>query len=187
MPSGNFCNSEAAPAVASGYFFETVRPPSAAAPRNTGTEPDEPARAFVTDLWEKALAELPGVFARLVFLAGLRDGTNGEYSHYGLELPLGRGAASVIRRSHENAFQEWLLLTLEEQHADFHRFLAGAPGYRRQAFRDWSDFARFAFLVPDSAGEHERALFFAEMHVIVVLGEADGRGFSVLKLLAREA
>ncbi len=187
MGTGNFCNSEAAPAAGSGYFFETVRPPSAAAPRNIGTEPDELARALVTDLWENALAELPGIFARLVFLAGLRGAEDGEYSHYGLELPLGRGAAGVIRRSHENAFQEWLVLTLEQQHADFSRFLAGAPGYRRQVFEDWSDFARCAFLVPDSAGEHERALFFADMHVIIVLGGAGCRDFSLLRLLEREA
>lgn len=187
MGVGNFCNSEGAPTAGRGYFFETVRPPSDAAPRNIGMEPDPLAREFVEELWGSAMAELPGIFARLVFLAGLRDAENGEYSHYGLELPLGRVASGVIRRSHEDAFLDWLVLTLEQQHADFRRFLASAPGHRRQALQGWSDFARYAFLVPDSAGEHERALFFADISVILVLGGADGRGFSLLGLLEREA
>ena len=174
-------------AAAHGYFFETVRPPSPTAPRNTGSEPDPAARAFVVNLWEAARSSLPGVFARLVFLSGLRDPNTGEYSHYGLEMPLGREAALVIRRSHEDAFLLWLTLTLEERSHDFRQFIASSQDYRRQALAQWSDPDRYSLLIPEYAAEHERAHFLAEMYFITALAGAGRRELAPFGFLEREA
>lgn len=187
MQTANCNTADGIHAAGHGYFFETVRPPSPTAPRNTGFEPDPVVRAFVAGLWETALSSLPGVFARLVFLSGLRDPNTGEYSHYGLEMPLGREAALVIRRSHEDAFLLWLTSTLEERSRDFRRFIASSEGYRRQVLAQWSDPARYALLVPEYAGEHERAHFLAEMCFITALAGAVRRELAPFGLLEREA
>lgn len=187
MQTENCHDEDGRDAGGRGYFFQTVRPPSPAAPRNTGFEADPVARAFVAELWENALSGLPGIFARLVFLAGLRDAITGEYSHYGLEMPLGRAAALVIRRSHEDGFLLWISLTLEEQCRDFRRFIAASQVHRRQVLEHWSDPARYSLLVPEYAGQHERELFIADMRFITALGDACRRELALLGLLEREA
>ncbi len=169
------------------YFFETANAPSPAAPRNIGGDDDPVSCAFVIHLWNAAVEELPTVFGRLVFLAGLRDDETGTYRHYGLELALGRHASDAIRSTHEATFLQWLGLTIERQKDDFSAFLASAPGHRRQAVAAWSDIARHFALIPASAREHERALYLADVEVVLDLCEADAPQGSVLDLAKNEA
>ncbi len=186
MQTEHLSDPAGAPPAKRVYFFETANAPSPDAPRNIGADEDPFSRAFVTSLWEAALSELPSLFGRLVFLAGLREPDN-TYRHYGLELALGPGAADIVRTSHETAFLDWLGLTIERQKEDLSVFLAGVPGHRRQALATWSDVARHAGLLPDSATAHERELYFADVQVVLGLCGADAPCGSILGLAENEA
>ncbi len=169
------------------YFFETANPPSPTAPRNIGGDDDPMSREFVIHLWNAAVEELPTLFGRLVFLAGLRDNETGMYRHYGFELAVGRHASDAMRATHEATFLKWLGLTIERQKEDFTAFLASAPGHRRHALSTWSDIARHFALIPASAREHERELYFADVEVVLELCETEAPQGSVLDLANNEA
>jgi hypothetical protein len=162
-------SASASPPARRAYFLETAEPPAPNAPRNSGRNDDPATRAFVISLWESAISEIPTVFGRLVFLAGLRDTASREYRHYGLELPLGIDASAVIRETHGQAFLDWLSLTVERQKADLETYLASVPGHRRQALDVWSEVGRHATLFPDSASPYELRLYLAEMRVLLGL------------------
>ncbi len=169
------------------WLLDAIVPPHSDAARNSGREPDVMCREFVASLWESALAGLPALFERLVFLGGLRDSDAG-YRHYGLELPLGADATDVIRNSHERAFRTWIALTVEQQKADLELYLRTAQGHRKDALMRLREAGFRDKLIPASADAHERGLYLADFEALVrVIGSRPDAVPAALDLAEDEA
>src|SRR6202171_603321 len=76
-------------------------------------------RNALADLWKHTLSQIPSTYGRVVYLASLRDANSGIYRHHGLSAAFGREESlSALRKSHEDAFREWLNLPLPDKSAD---------------------------------------------------------------------
>src|SRR5260370_17175743 len=83
------------------------------------------ARNAASVLWRNTLSQIPSVFGRLFFLSSLRNLNSGRYEHHGLALVFGGLEASrALRKSHREAFAEWLSYNIEQQKADLDLYLS---------------------------------------------------------------
>lgn len=122
------------------------------------------SRQSVLQLWKQHVCNIPSVFGRLAFLAGLKNSETGIYTHFYLTPQLGTVEADkVIRTSHIGVFFEWLSLSLQEQHADLNRFLVSVEGHRRQILAACAVLAPQVWCIPTEAHKHERRLFLADL------------------------
>lgn len=129
-----------------------------------GTKSEEQAIA----LWRQHVWAMPSTFARLVFLAGLRNPATGRYSHPQLNSLLAAEAADrAICETHREAFSEWLSLNLESQQLDLNLFLSGVEGYRRQILAACAIAAPHMWCIPEGVAEHERQLYLADLAAIL--------------------
>lgn len=127
-------------------------------------------RGAAADLWRHTLSKIPSVFGRLVYLSSLRDPNTGRYQHYGLAQMFGEEQADrTLRASHEQAFQQWLSFTLQQQRADLEMYLAGLNGNLRTILETWTRVAPYRSLAPTSVREVERRLYVADLETILEL------------------
>ncbi|MCS7024455.1 MAG: hypothetical protein NZV14_06605 [Bryobacteraceae bacterium] len=127
-------------------------------------------RGASADLWRHTLSQIPTVFGRLVYLAGLRDSNSGVYSHHGLATLFGEQEASeAIRISHEECFAAWLSLGLAEQHADLQAYLGSLDADRKRVIEVWSRLNPYWNLPPAAALQVERELFFTDLEALLSL------------------
>jgi hypothetical protein len=126
------------------------------------------SRKSVLQLWKQHVCNIPSVFGRLAFLAGLKNPETGTYTHFYLSAQLGTVEADkVIRTSHIGVFFEWLVFNLQEQHADLNLFLASVEGHRRQILAACAVLAPHVWCIPNEAQEHERRLYLADLETIL--------------------
>jgi hypothetical protein len=127
-------------------------------------------RNALADLWKHTLSQIPNTYARLAYLASLRDPNSGFYRHYGLSSAFGREDSTLaLRKSHEDAFLEWLQMplsaksealrahfqTLEEHPWTVTTYLTRGMPYLSQ--------------MPDSASPAQRRQFQSEMEILIEL------------------
>ena len=76
---------------------------------------DERVEAARRDLEDRTLARIHGDFARLVYLAAMRDYNTGEYHHEGLSQRYSsRSACSAIASCHREVFRRLICCSLRE-------------------------------------------------------------------------
>lgn len=81
------------------------------------------------DLTANYLEPLCGAYARLAYLASLRDVATGKYLHVGLAETYGTEVVDqVVCHCHEEVFERLLELPLSVQGADLRRYLEVLPG-----------------------------------------------------------
>jgi hypothetical protein len=120
------------------------------------------------DLWRRTLAQIPSVFGRLDYLARLRDPNSGAYQHHGLAQVFGADEADrALRESHLTSFQEWLGMSFEHQKTDLAVFFSGLLVERRTLVETWLRLAHYRNLIPAAAPEPERALFLADVEILL--------------------
>jgi hypothetical protein len=136
-----------------------------------GTEDDEVLdRRAVADIWRHTLSQVPSVFGRLVYLAGLRNPNSGRYEHHGLALVFNADEASrALKKSHRIVFAEWLSFDIEQQLADLELYLSDLPEDKRTVLRAWTKLAPYKSLLPSSAKAVERRLYVREIQVMLEL------------------
>ncbi len=129
--------------------------------RRSGLPPE------VHALWNEVLGEIPGIFARLAFLASLRDEAMGRYSYFRLKPLVSDDAVDrFLRQQHHAAFKEWLVLPLARRRADFERFLASPHGHRRQILTVCAVLTPPGWYAPLDIEEHEWMLHISDLAVI---------------------
>src|SRR5258707_187528 len=121
-------------------------------------------RRAASDLWRNTLSQIPSVFGRLVFLASLRNPNSGQYEHHGLALVFGRlEAARALKKSHREAFAEWLSYDIEEQKADLDLYFSGQDEDKRTILKTWEKLEPYRNVVPSSAKDVEKKLYLSDL------------------------
>ena len=122
------------------------------------------------DLWRHTLSQIPSVFGRLVYLAGLRDANSGQYIHHGLSAVFGEEQAHLaMKASHKDLFAEWLEFGLAEQKADLELYLSGLTAGQPTVLASWHRLEPYRNLPPDTAMAPERELFLADIETLLML------------------
>ncbi|HYL75426.1 MAG TPA: hypothetical protein VEU96_14535 [Bryobacteraceae bacterium] len=131
---------------------------------------DALSRNAKSDLWRHTLAQLPSVFGRLVYLSSLRDPNTGRYQHHGLALVFGEDEArKALRKSHEEAFAEWLSFNLEQQQADLRLYLSDVSEDKRTILETWQKLEPYKNVLPKSAKSVERQLYLGDLTILLAL------------------
>lgn len=133
-------------------------------------------RDALADLWKHTLSQIPSIYGRLVYLASLRDPNSGAYRHHGLSAAFGREQSTyALRKSHEQAFLEWLTMPLAAKNADFRAFLQSANNEESpQAVVTYlARGARSVSQAPDAAGPAQREQFKLEVEILLELVKND--------------
>lgn len=127
-------------------------------------------RSAASDLWRHTLSQIPTVFGRLVYLSSLRNANTGKYEHHGLSLVFGDEEANrALKKSHSQAFEEWLSFNIEQQKADLDLYLSSLFEDKRTVLETWLKLAPYRNLVPSSIRTVERRLYLADLTAIIQL------------------
>jgi hypothetical protein len=123
---------------------------------------------IIQDLTANTLAELPGQFARLTYLAGLRDSQTGRYEHAGLSAIYPRESVEQsLALCHEQMLQKILESPLESQELDLKIYFDSLGGDPRDWIGKWKDTGFSAALVPEVAPDYLRKLFHSNLHALL--------------------
>ena len=125
-------------------------------------------RQIVYDLASRYLEPLPGCFARLIYLAGLRNRTTDVYVHPDLSLVYRPEAVhQALANCHEELFERALELPLIEQKEDLLKHLraSGQPIPEdnekcRELFESW---------IPAQAPDYLKELFQSNLQTLCEL------------------
>ena len=120
------------------------------------------------DLWRVTLSQIPSLLGRLVYLSSLRDPNTGFYAHQGLVLRFSAEEADdAMRRSHERAFEQWLILRVVEQREDCELYWSSLLEDRRLIAQMWIQTETYRTLFPASASPAQRVDFNAHMEIML--------------------
>jgi tRNA(Met) C34 N-acetyltransferase TmcA len=133
-------------------------------------------RSAASDLWRNTLSQIPSLFGRLVYLASLRNANSGRYEHHGLALRFGEDEANkALKKSHSQAFREWLTFSLEQQKADLELYLSALVEDKRTVLTNWLELAPYLALIPATIRGIEKRLYLADLKALLdLLGNEHG-------------
>jgi hypothetical protein len=133
-------------------------------------------RSVASDLWRNTLSQIPSLFGRLVYLAALRNPNSGRYEHHGLALVFGEDEANrALKKSHSQAFREWLTFNLEQQKADLDLYLSALVEDKRTVLTNWLELASYLTLMPATIRGVEKRLYLADLKALLdLLGNEHG-------------
>ncbi len=106
----------------------------------------------------------------MVYLSALRNQNTGRYEHHGLVLVFGEEEANkALRRSHSQAFSEWLSYNIEQQKADLDLYISALFEDKKTVLEAWARIAPYKNLSPSSVRPVERKLYLADFKAILDL------------------
>ena len=127
-------------------------------------------QAMLEESWRRTVGGINTVLGRLAYLSSLRNVNTGAYEHFGLAERVGAGDVDrLIRRSHLEAFQEWLCFTLERQKEELEAYFSGLDGDRREVLSNWLVLGPYATWVPSESRDVERQLFYSDFEMVLEL------------------
>ncbi len=127
-------------------------------------------RSAASNLWRNTLSQIPSVFGRLVYISSLRNPNNGRYEHHGLALVYGEDESNrALKKSHSQAFAEWLTFNLEQQKADLELYISSLPDDPGQVIETWLKLAPYRNLIPASVRGVERRLYTNDLKILLAL------------------
>ena len=131
-------------------------------------------RGVTSDLWRHTLSQIPSCFGRLVYLSSLRAPNTGRYEHHGLAMMFGEAQADkALRKTHSDAFNEWLNYSLEQQKADLDLYLSAQQADKREVIENWAALMPYRYFLPASAREMERNLYIIDLEALLAMLKND--------------
>jgi hypothetical protein len=125
-------------------------------------------RRIVQDFTLTTLAGIPGHFARLVYIASLRDLSSGRYEHEGLAaIYPDEALQQVLQLCHEQIFEGVLETALANQLEDLKDCLAAMEGGLRVAVTHWSGMESYRVLIPERSPEYLKDLFCSNLRALL--------------------
>ena len=122
----------------------------------------------LSSLWRNTLSQIPSVFGKLVYLSALRNPNNGRYEHHGLTLLFGEDEANkALRKSHSEAFAQWLTFNLQQQKADLELYISEVNEEPKTVLATWAHLAPYRNLIPSAVRGVERRLFVGDLTVLL--------------------
>lgn len=113
---------------------------------------------------DRSLASLPGEFARVVYLASLRDAYSGRYMHEGLATVAAlEEVHEVLRQRHAAAFTAVSALPLDGLCSQLEEHFACLGKIPRELARMWLELEPFRDIFPAGSTELEREYFLSQM------------------------
>jgi hypothetical protein len=126
------------------------------------------------EVWSRTLFQIHSIFGRLVYLSSLRDPNTGAYQHFGFAQRFSeREADRTIRRSHMNAFSDWLWFSLEEQRTDLEKYFDSIGGDRRAILGAWREWPPYMNWLPAQSRPADRELFRSDLEIVLDLIRQD--------------
>jgi len=125
-------------------------------------------RRVIHDFTSTTLAMIPSVFARLTYLASLRDLSSGRYEHAGLMALYPPEAVQLaLGECHEEIFERILECPLEEQKQDLRAHLEGAESGLCVAVSHWRKLEAYRTLLPAESPGYLKELFCSNIRALL--------------------
>ncbi len=125
-------------------------------------------RRIVQDFTLTTLAGIAGFFARLAYMASLRDLSSGRYEHAGLAaLYPDEALQQALQLCHEQIFEGVLETPLSSQLEDLQACLTGMEGGIRVAVTHWSGMESYRVLIPERSPEYLKELFCSNLRALL--------------------
>jgi hypothetical protein len=125
-------------------------------------------RRVVQDFTQTTLAGISGLFARLAYIASLRDLSSGRYEHAGLSaLYPDEAIQQALQLCHEQIFERILESPLSNQHEDLRACLAGMEAGLSGAATHWRRIESYRVLVPEAVPDYLKALFCSNLRALL--------------------
>ena len=131
-------------------------------------------RRVIQDFTLTTLAVIPSAFARLTYLASLRDLSSGRYAHAGL-LAVYRPEAvqQALEQCHEEIFERILEAPLEEQARDLRTHLEAMEPGLSIAVSHWRKLEVYRTLLPVEAPDYLKELFCSNIRALLEILEEE--------------
>jgi hypothetical protein len=131
-------------------------------------------RRVIQDLTTTTLAAIPRLFARLTYLASLRDLSSGRYAHAGLSAMYSEEAVQqALAQCHEEVFERILETPLEGQLEDLRACLEAMEGGLPVAVRQWQRLEAYRMLLTTESPEYLKDLFRSNVRVLLEMLEEE--------------
>jgi hypothetical protein len=131
-------------------------------------------RRVVQDFTSTTLAMIPSAFARLTYLASLRDLSSGRYEHAGLTaLYPAEAVQQALGECHEEIFERILESPLEEQEQDLRAHLEGVESGLCVAVSHWRKLEGYRMLLPTEAPDYLKELFCSNIRALLEILDAE--------------
>jgi len=125
-------------------------------------------RKIVQDFTLTTLAGIPGLLARLTYLASLRDLSSGRYEHAGLaERYPDEALQQAIGLCHEQVFERFLETPLSSQEEDLQTCLSGMQGGMDSAINHWRNMESYRVLMPEQSPQYLKELFCSNLRALL--------------------
>lgn len=125
-------------------------------------------RRVVQDFTLNSLAGIPGPFARLVYVASLRDLSSGRYEHQGLAALYPEEAVQqALELCHEQIFERILEMPLEKQLEDLRDCLSAMEGGLAEVVTHWRQLEPYRVLLPENSADYLKELFFSNLRALL--------------------
>jgi hypothetical protein len=132
-------------------------------------------RRVIQDFTVTTLAGILGEFARLVYVASLRDLSSGRYEHQGLAALYPEEAVQqALQMCHEQIFERILETPLPRQLEDLRSCLTAMDGGLALAVSHWRQLEAYRVLVPEEAPDYLKELFFSNLRALLEILHEQG-------------
>lgn len=125
-------------------------------------------RKVIQDFTLTTLAGIPGLFARLIYVASLRDFSSRRYEHAGLAaLYPDEVLQQAIQVCHEQVFEKVLEIPLSSQQDDLRACLSAMEGGLCAALSHWQRLESYRFLIPEQSPDYLKELFCSNLRALL--------------------
>ena len=133
-------------------------------------------RRIILDLTSSTLGALPGSFARLAYIASLRDLSTNTYENPGLSAVYSLEAVQqAIEQCHEEIFERILETPLSLQEEELRTYLKTMPAGLRTVASHWRKLEAYRALLPAESPDYLKELFCSNIRAILEILEKDSQ------------